>query len=98
MKQAMHAKRRALKRQASVKWADQEAIKAYYDKADPTLQVDHIYPLTSDWVCGLHVETNLQLLSAKDNCAKGNRRYDEHHFERQVLHPKYAHVVGLVKT
>jgi hypothetical protein len=42
------------------------------------VHVDHIYPLNSDWVCGLHCEQNMQLLIAADNIAKSNHYSLEH--------------------
>jgi hypothetical protein len=37
--------------------------------------VDHIVPLHSDIVCGLHCEANLQVITAQENMAKGNRHW-----------------------
>jgi len=77
------AKRRATKKQATPAWADLEAIKEMYQLATIfnstgiNLQVDHIVPLQSDKVCGLHCEANLQLLSASDNIKKGNRNWPD---------------------
>lgn len=77
---ANSAKRRSAKKNAVPGWANKEAIEAIYEKArrfsDLTgepFHVDHIVPLTSDVVCGLHWEGNLQVLSGPDNLSKSNR-------------------------
>jgi hypothetical protein len=77
---ALYAKQRAAKKQAVAAWADLEEIKKIYKKAVQLTResgvvhhVDHIYPLTSKYMCGLHVETNLQILIAEENIAKSNR-------------------------
>lgn len=59
---------------ATPPWADKAAIKSIYIEARArNLEVDHIVPLKSPLVCGLHVEGNLQLLPPEVNRRKGNR-------------------------
>jgi hypothetical protein len=79
---AINAKRRAAKKQAVAPWADFEAIKQIYAEAVELTkstgiphEVDHIYPLQSDYMCGLHVETNLQILTKSENASKSNRTW-----------------------
>lgn len=40
--------------------------------------VDHIIPINSDIVCGLHVPWNLQIVTAEYNVRKSNRLLNEH--------------------
>ena len=67
------ARRRAIKYKAFPKWADRKAMAAIYKNCPSGYHVDHIVPLVSDAVCGLHVEFNLQYLTASENFSKGNR-------------------------
>ncbi len=71
--EAKTAKRRASKLQAFPAWANQEEIKRIYKERPKGYHVDHIVPLQSDLVCGLHCEFNLQYLSAEENLSKGNK-------------------------
>lgn len=64
---------RASKVQATPEWADLDKIKEIYNNCPTGYHVDHIAPLNGVYVCGLHVENNLQYLTAKDNCSKGNK-------------------------
>lgn len=70
--------RKARRIQATPSWANQETVSGMYQLAalfnstGMNIHVDHIIPLQSDLVCGLHCESNLQLLSANDNLSKGN--------------------------
>ena len=64
---------RANKSQATPAWANLEKIKEIYINCPENMHVDHIYPLNSDWVCGLHNEFNLQYLSPEDNLKKSNK-------------------------
>jgi len=66
-------KRRAKEIQAIPKFANLDKIKEIYKNCPKGFHVDHIIPLNNPIVCGLHVEWNLQYLSAKENCRKGNK-------------------------
>ena len=77
---AKQRERQADKRQATPFWADRSAILAYYEQAQTLTEVtgdqytvDHIVPLRSDLVCGMHVESNLQVMLYSENYSKGNR-------------------------
>jgi 5-methylcytosine-specific restriction endonuclease McrA len=66
--------REAAKRHAVPEWANADDIKQVYLEARALgLEVDHIVPLKSTRVCGLHVWDNLQLLTREANIRKGNR-------------------------
>ena len=74
------AKRRAQFHRATPPWADRQSIRAIYAGADRLTcetgvshHVDHVVPLVSKVVCGLHVHTNLQILTATENHRKSNR-------------------------
>jgi len=68
------AKRRSAKLQAMPSWADKEKIAEIYKRAGELgHDVDHIVPLVSLKVCGLHVQDNLQTLPSAENQRKGNR-------------------------
>lgn len=70
--------RKAMVRQAIPKWGNKsELLDAYKEARCFGLHVDHIVPLTSDIVCGLHVFDNLQLISLQENTSKGNRRWPD---------------------
>lgn len=81
---ASYSKRRAKKGLATPVWLSEEQIKQIeylYELArDASLltgesyEVDHIEPLISDEVCGLHVPWNLQVLPRDLNRRKSNKR------------------------
>jgi hypothetical protein len=74
--------KQAKRKQRFVEWANQSKIEAFYQEAKRLSRqtgvehhVDHIYPMISCFMCGLHVEGNLQILTAAENCSKGNRTW-----------------------
>lgn len=76
---AKAAKRRALRLKATPSWASKAYIDIFYQMAKDEqvrtgrlVEVDHIAPLNSELVCGLHSEDNLQLLFKEDNASKSN--------------------------
>jgi hypothetical protein len=77
---ARGAARRAAKLKATPTWADPEAVRTTYAKAKrlskwtgEQMHVDHVVPLKSELVCGLHNQFNLQIIPASDNFIKSNR-------------------------
>ena len=79
---AISSFRRAAERQSVPPWltkGDRQEIERIYalsqwmaSATGEHFHVDHIYPLTSDFMCGLHVPSNLVVLSASDNARKSN--------------------------
>lgn len=66
-------KYQAKKQNAIPNWFDKKKVDLIYKEAkDLKLEVDHIVPLQSKYVCGLHVQNNLQLLSSTENKVKSN--------------------------
>lgn len=81
---AITARRTATKLRAIPAWANHFFIGEIYDLAKRRTEatgvkwhVDHIVPLQSKLVCGLHVEHNLQVLPAAMNISKNNRYWPE---------------------
>ncbi len=70
---ARNARRRATLLQATPIWVDNSQLIKIYMECPINYEVDHIIPLNSPIVCGLHVPWNLQYLTRRDNRSKGNR-------------------------
>jgi len=76
-------------------WPDQYAndhrFKEIYDRAKSlrkqghNVHVDHIVPIISDLVCGLHVPWNLEIIDAGSNMSKSNKWWPDHPFEQYDL-------------
>lgn len=76
--------RRARVKAATPHWANLGAIRNFYLTADSLgmlvgewFHVDHIVPLKSPIVCGLHCEANLRVISAVENRKKNNRYWPD---------------------
>lgn len=72
--------RRAKQKNATPPWFESERkkINLVYKKASELgLEVDHVVPLTSDLVCGLHCWDNLQLLNRQENAKKLNKYWPD---------------------
>lgn len=54
-------------------WADLNVIREIYRLCPEGHHVDHVIPLNGKTVSGLHVEYNLQYLTAAENVRKSNR-------------------------
>lgn len=79
-KMEMNRRRKLKQKQATPSWADTAAMRLIYNEAADLskrsgrkLHVDHIIPINSPYVCGLHCPQNLQVVSAAKNMAKHNK-------------------------
>lgn len=80
---AKQSKRRANKLQATPKWLSESHLlqiqckyslsKMLSKETGKLHHVDHIVPLKSEFVCGLHVPWNLRVITASENLRKSNR-------------------------
>lgn len=78
------SERNARRRTQTPAWADADKILAFYqlvplvnEETGVRHHVDHIVPLKSPIVCGLHCEDNLRVISALENIVKGNRYWPD---------------------
>ena len=76
------SERRAIERTARPAWHDKTKVRELHAEAvrlesttGNSWHVDHIVPLKSDLVCGLHWHGNMQLLPASENQSKSNRHW-----------------------
>ena len=83
---ALTSVRKRRHRAATPKWVgadEKKAIRQMYLEAQRLTKltgeryvVDHIYPLISDEVCGLHTLKNLRIMTQADNLIKSNKMPD----------------------
>lgn len=92
---AIVAKRKAVILQAMPSWVDASAIRRVYKIAgDLGLDVDHMIPLQSKVVCGLHVPANIRPLSAFENSRKFNRFDPDEWQEIMMVENKLCRACG----
>lgn len=101
---ARAAERRALKVSRSYNCFSEEVLRIYKEcrqinsklsmcvssdiTTDMQYHVDHIIPLKSDFICGLHIPTNLDIIEGRENVSKQNKftPYAINHLTGEVTH------------
>ena len=73
--------------QAKPAWADNKLINEIYRHARDSKGkvVDHVVPLNHKYVCGLHCEDNLEVITEKANSTKSNNWWPDMWDEQQCL-------------
>lgn len=81
---AYEAKRKSTKLKSTPSWFEKDLVDQLYKECREISKesgiehnVDHIVPLVSDIVCGLHCMANLRIIPAKINQQKGNRFWED---------------------
>lgn len=75
---ALNNKHRAKKKQAIPQWYNSKEVLYIYTLAqEKGLEVDHLVPLNSKHVCGLHVQDNLRCVSKELNRYKRNKYWPD---------------------
>lgn len=84
VEQEKNVRRQRARSNATPAWADIPAMRAIYRECRRLSaltgvkhHVDHVVPLTSKTVCGLHNQFNLQILPAGENLRKHNRHWPD---------------------
>lgn len=69
---AQRDKRRAQRLAAATpQWVDKKVIDDFYKNRPNGYEVDHIYPIYNQMLCGLHVPWNLRYVKPEENKKKG---------------------------
>ena len=86
------AQRHAAKKLATPIWKDSSKIILFYERSIEMFNltgekhnVDHMVPLQSSFVCGLHCEFNLQVITRTENISKLNRWWPDMWTEEDYL-------------